>query len=135
MWNKRVIAAAIGEKGVRYGNAHQMPRIFLVLVDVCKAEFCDLSSGGCVVAYRASSRSFRLLERFISYAETVREILPGLGIGIAECRAPVRYRLFRRPRFRLKAQVDISREMEEQVLARVQDSQTYRDDFRRFQFA
>ena len=97
MWKKRVIVAAIGEKGVRYGNGHSMPRVYLVLVEACKTEFYTLTGGGCIIAYTASTRSFRLLERFLSYAEVVREILPGLGIGIGECRVPVRYRLWRRP--------------------------------------
>jgi hypothetical protein len=130
MWKRRVIVAAIGEKGVRYGNARSMPRIFLVLVEACRAEFYDLHSGGCVLAYAASSRSFRLMEQFISYAEAAREILPELGIGITECRVPVRYRLSDfKPRFH------VDQEIQERALSGIQGSQTYRDDFKRLQIA
>jgi hypothetical protein len=133
MWNKRIIVAAIGEKGVRYGNGRQMPKIFVGLVDACRADFYDVSSGGCILGYTASKRSFKLMRSFISYAEALREILSGIGIGISECRVPVRYRLVRRPYFRLKPRFEICRDTEEQVLARVQGSQTYRDDFERLQ--
>jgi hypothetical protein len=133
MWNKRIIVAAIGEKGMRYGNGRQMPRIFVGLVDACRADFYDVSSSGCILGYTASKRSFKLMELFISYAEALREILPGIGIGISECRVPVRYRLARRPYFRLKPRFEISRETEEQVLARVHGLQTYKDDFKRLQ--
>jgi hypothetical protein len=131
MWKWRVIVLAIGEKSVRYGNAHHMPRIFVGLADLCKAEYHNLWSEGCVIAYKASPRSFKLIEEFILYAEMVREILPGLGIGITDCYVPIRYRLRRRPFFRPKRRFEIDFETEKRALVRVQGEQTYKDDFKK----
>lgn len=135
MWKSKVIVAAIGEKGICYGNAHNMPRIFVGLVEACEADYYNLSAGGCVLAYKASSRSFRLMERFISFAEALREILPELGIAIDECRVPIHYKLSNYPRFRLKPQFNISREAEQRMFVKVQSYQTYRDDFRKLQLS
>ena len=138
MWKKRVIVAAIGEKGVRYGSGHGMPRILLELVSSRGAPFFDYRPGGCLIAYPVSARSFGLMERFLSDAEAARETLPALSIGIAECRVLVRYQLLFRPHLHLFRKIGLYRkicvdpETIKQVQAKVQGPQNYRDDFERF---
>jgi len=100
--------------------------VFLVLVEACKPESYTLCSGGCVVSYSVSPRSLKLLEKFLSYAEAVREILPALGIGMAAGSVAASFRWFG-----LKPDFTIDPQAEERALAGVQGAQTYRNDFER----
>ena len=130
MRKRRVIVAAVGEKGVRYGNDHSMPRMFLILVETCRPESYTVTGGGCVVSYTACRRSFRSLEQFFAYAEAMREILPSLGIGVAEGWVRSRFLWFG-----LKRDFTIDPQAEERALGGVQGVQTYRDVFKKLQTA
>ena len=129
MSKKRVIVAAVGEKGVTYGmsscgDGTSMPQEFLDLVATSKADSWTLTGGGAVASFRASHRSFRLLERFVQRAEALRESLPRVGIGIAEGWLDAQFDWFG-----LKHDWRIAPHAEQRALANVQDEQTYRHVF------
>ena len=134
MLKRRTIMAALGQKGVHYGNltpgSRSFPRALLILVETCKAESYDINRGGLVVSYTASARGFKLLEEFISCAEAMREILPTLCIGISEGFVPARFRWFG-----LRPDFTIDDQAAERALNRVQSEQKYRDEFERLRIA
>ena len=135
MRTRRTIVAALGQKGVRYGvgvnpDGRYFPRALLILVTACRAESYGISHGGLVVSYTASPRGYKLVERFLSYAEAMREILPDLGIGISEGVVPARFRWFG-----LRPDTTIDPQAAERARERVQGEQTYGDEFRRLRVA
>ena len=89
MGRKRIIIAAVGEKGVTYGVGRDgrgtpIPRPLFELIATSKADSWTLTRGGAVAYFSASRRSFKHLERFLERAEALREDLPRLCIGLAE---------------------------------------------------
>ena len=51
MHKKRIIIAAVGEKGVNYGNDHNMPKEFLELVSTSRADSWTLTRGGAIAYF------------------------------------------------------------------------------------
>lgn len=129
MSKKRVIVAAVGQKGVTYGvSSHgdgtNMPRQLLELVATSKADSWTLTRGGAVASFSACHRSFRLLEHFVERAEALRDSMPNVGIGIAEGRLNRQFDWFG-----LKRDFRIDPNAEQRALANVQNDQTYRQVF------
>ncbi|MFO1511493.1 MAG: hypothetical protein U1F83_01035 [Verrucomicrobiota bacterium] len=92
MRSKKIILAAVGERGVRYGVrcgvgfivGTYMPKQLLELVTTCSADSYDLTRGGAIAYFLESRRVAQLLQSFFARAESLRASMPRLGVGIAQ---------------------------------------------------
>jgi hypothetical protein len=122
MRKKRIILAALGEKGVTYGKGTSMPREMVLLVISSGADSFLLTSGGAIAYFLESRRVAQLLVRFFGRAEDLRASMPQLGIGVADEILAGQFDWLGR----LKRNFRIDRLTEQQALDGIQGPQTYR---------
>ena len=88
MRRKRIILAAVGERGVTYGVSHgkgtYMPDQLWELITISGADSCDATRGGAIAYFLESRRVPQLLESFFARTESLRESMPLIGIGVAQ---------------------------------------------------
>ncbi len=126
MRKKRVILAAVGEKGVTYGvssgKGTEMPRQLLELVATSKADSWDLTRGGAIAYFLESRQVARLLESFFARAEALQGSMPQLRIGVAQDTLVGQFDWLGR----LKRNFRVDALTEKRALDNVQGAQTYR---------
>ena len=123
MRKKRIIIAAVGEKGVSYGNHHSMPKEFLELVSASGADSWTLTGGGAIAYFLDSRRVGGLLQRFFVRAESLRESMPLLGIGVTQEYLVGQFDWLGR----LKRNFHVDIVVEQRALDGIQGAQTYQE--------
>jgi hypothetical protein len=122
MRKKWIIVAAVGERGVVYGNDHNMPMPLIELVSSCNADCWTATAGGAIAYFLQSRRASERLECFFARAEALRESLPLLGVGIARVYSTDQLNWLGR----LKRYFRVDAQTEQCALAGIQGAQTYR---------
>ena len=126
MRKKRIILAAVGERGVTYGVSHGegtlMPDQFLELLITSGADSYDLTRGGAIAYFLESRRTSKLLENFFTLAEALRGSRPKVGVGVAHETLVGQFDWLGR----LKRNFQVDALTEKRALDNIQGVQTYR---------